>query len=403
MRVPVTGKVFTEEDKQALIDCINSGEEITYGSYNVKFEKMLAKYTGVSHAFFVNSGSSANLLAFAAFTSPDMYEKWRVQPGDEIITLAAGFPTTVAPIVQYGCVPVFVDIDRDTYNIDISYLEEARSSRTRGVFIAHTLGNPFAVKTVKDFCTRHNLFLIEDACDALGSEYDHQKCGSFGDVSTYSFYPAHHITTGQGGAVLTSDPLIAKIIRSMRGWGKECVCPPNQDDVCGRRFTQQHGKLPFGYDHKYVFSNFGYNLQGTNLLAALGCSQMKHIEEFSKRRRDNFEVLKYALRNTRVGMMEAYASSYPAWFGFPILLPNYLIRRDIVNQLSERGIETRTLFAGNIIKQPCFTKNSTVKYRQVGDLYNTDLVMDQMFWTGVWHGLSPEQIDYLAKSLVEVL
>lgn len=405
MKIPVTGKVYTAQDRDAMMECLLSGEEITYGSWNQKFEKMLADFVGTRFAYFVNSGSSANLLAFAAFTSPQMYPHWRVRPGDEIITVAAGFPTTVAPIVQFGAVPVFVDID-ETYNIDVTQLERALSEKTKGVFIAHTLGNPFDVDSVLAFCEEHNLFLIEDNADALGSKWGDRHTGSFGQVSTTSFYPAHHMTTGQGGAVFTSDPLIAKILMSMRNWGKACVCQPNENDVCQHRFTQKHGDLPLGYDHKYVFSNFGFNLQGTNILAALGCAQMERIEEFTKTRHRNYGLLYDGLSDDAtlpITLPLEKEAAIPSWFGFPILLDEGIDRTSIIKELTERGVDTRTLFAGNIIRQPCFTENDDVKYRIAAPLSMTRRVAERLFWVGCWHGLSTEQMYELLAILKEVL
>lgn len=405
MRVPVTGKIYTGQDRQAMIDCILSGEEITYGSSNVKFEKLLCDYIGQKYSYFVNSGSSANLLALATFTSPYMYIEWRIKPGDEIITVAAGFPTTVAPIIQMGCVPVFVDIELGTYNIKTDDLEKALSKKTKGIFIAHTLGNPFNLEVIQNFCDKHGLWLIEDNSDAFGSSYGNFRTGSFGDISTSSFYPAHHLSTAQGGAVFTSYDFMAKIIQSMRGWGKSCICPPNRDNVCGKRFTQKHGDLPLGYDHKYVFNHFGYNLQGTNILASLGCSQMNRIEEFTKQRHHNFNLMYSLLEEAELPIIlpRSYSKAIPSWFGFPILLHKGMNRAAIISKLQNKGIETRTLFAGNILKQPCFTDSPSTAYRQIGDLANTDRVMNDMFWVGTWHGLSEEHIIYSASNIVEVL
>lgn len=366
---------------------------------------MLAEYIGVPYAYFVNSGSSANLLAFMAFTSPHMHKKWRILPGDEIITVAAGFPTTVAPIVQYGAIPVFVDIDETTYNIDVEEMHRAVSSKTKGVFIAHTLGNPFDLGSVRAFCQKHGLFLIEDNSDALGSTYNGYKTGSFGDVSTSSFYPAHHLSTGQGGAIFTKDPLIAKILKSMRGWGKDCVCPPNTDNLCNQRFTQQWGNLPLGYDHKFVFSEFGYNLQGTNVLAALGCSQMGRINQFTRQRHLNFEALAAYIIDEKLPVFLPVSEPLadPSWFGFPLCLTPSHSRRMVIDALEKKGIGTRTLFAGNILKQPCFTDNSSIKYRQIGELHTTDTVMNNMFWVGCWHGLREENMLEIGIALKEAL
>jgi len=399
VKVPVTGKVYEEQDVVAMIQCLQSGEEITYGSWNTKFEKMLRDYVGTKYAYFVNSGSSANLLAMAA-----LFEIFKVASKDEIITVAAGFPTTIAPIIQLGAMPVFIDIKADTYNVDLDQLKKALSPRTKGVVLAHTLGNPFDIVGVREFCTRHGLFLLEDNADALGSTYGGKKTGSFGDVSIASFYPAHHLTTGQGGAVFTNDPATAKVLLSLRNWGKDCVCQPNQDGVCWHRFDQSHGTLPIGYDHKYVFSRFGYNLQGTNLLAALGCSQMERIKEFTENRHTNYKYLYDTLSemNLPIKFARSLESAVPSWFGFPIMLPRYLDRNSVCAQLNQKGIGTRNLFAGNILRQPCFAKKA-IAYRQVSDLSITDSVMNSMFWIGCWHGLSKTQLDYSIQSLEEVL
>lgn len=405
MNVPVSGKVISQEDKQTLADLILSDTDPTYGKYNTLFESGFANYIGASYAHFVNSGSSANLLAFAAFASHNMYKEWRIKPGDEIITIAASFPTTITPILQYGCVPVFVDID-STYNINPLWLEKALSKKTKGVFIAHTLGNPFQVDAVSEFCIEHGLFLIEDSCDALGSKFKGKRCGSFGDVSTFSFYPAHHMTTFEGGMVCTSDNTISTIVRSLSAWGKNCVCPPGKDNVCGKRFTGQFGELPSGYDHKYVFEEIGYNLQATQLQAFVGYRQLQHLDEFTEKRYENFNYLNTRLEEFSKGRFELpkiYPYSDPSWFGFPILLnPNKYDRRKVTEELTLRGVQNRLLFAGNIIKQPMFTK-SKYPYRVFGDLIRTDGIMDNLFWVGSWHGLSSEQMKYSADTIMEVL
>lgn len=395
MNVPVTGKIYSDYDKQHILKMLESGEEITYGTWNRRLERRLAEYIGTKFSYYVNSGSSANLLAFAAFASPQMYPEWRISPGDEIITVAAAFPTTVAPIIQYGCIPVFVDID-ETYNIDIESMYKALSPKTKGVVVAHTLGNPFNVTAVVQFCKDHNLFLIEDNADALGSTWEGQKTGSFGTISTSSFYPAHHMSTAQGGAVFTSYPRIAKILMSLRNWGKDCVCQPNEDGVCGNRYTQQFGDLPEGYDHKYVFSNFGYNLQGTNILAALGCAQLDRIETFTRFRHQNFDSLYSGLCSLPIGLPISYEKAKPSWFGFPIMLPDTHNRNQCASKLNAIGIGTRNLFAGNITKQPCF---KDVPYRVVGDLNVTDAVMNKMLWVGCWHGLTEYQVEYTIEGI----
>jgi len=405
MNVPVSGKVIYPEDKQALADLVLSDADPTYGKYNQLFETEFANYIGVRHAHFVNSGSSANLLAFAAFASPNMYKGWRIKSGDEIITIAASFPTTITPILQYKCIPVFVDID-NTHNINTDLLEKALTKKTKGVFIAHTLGNPFHIPTVLDFCRRHGLFLIEDSCDALGSKFNGRFCGSFGDVSTFSFYPAHHMTTFEGGMVTTSDDTISTIVRSLSAWGKNCFCSPGKDNACGKRFTGQFGELPVGYDHKYVFEEIGYNLQATQLQALMGYRQLQHLDEFTEKRHENFNYLHLRLEElsfTQIQLPRKYALSDPSWFGFPILLnPDKYDRRKVTEELTLRGVQNRLLFAGNITKQPMFTK-SKYPYRVVGDLTMTDKIMNNLFWIGSYHGLSAEQMKYSADTIMEVL
>lgn len=401
--IPVTGKVYGEDEKAAIQEWLNSGEEIPYGSYYKEFEKALAEYVGVKHAYFVNSGSSANLVAFAAFTSPDMHERWQVKAGDEIITLAASFPTTVAPIVQYGCVPVFLDIDIPTYNIRVADLEKAITKKTKGVFIAHTLGNPFNIDAVVAFCKKYNLFLIEDTADAFGSLYKGKKCGSFGTVSTTSFYPAHDMSCGGGGAVFTDDPIIGKIIFSMTHWGKKCVCECNQDGVCNNRFGQQHGNLPYGYDHKYVFSNFGYNVMATNIQAALGLVQLAKMNQFTEQRHENFKFLYLKIMQSywvhKVILPQEYPLTNPSWFMFPILCENNHIRDSLAKHLNRNGIATRLLFAGNILKQPCFVNNKGVKFVSIGDLENTDKIMNNLLLVGCWHGLKEADMQDIFNQL----
>lgn len=391
-----SGKVYEKVDKDAIQEWLDSGEEIPWGTYYNRFEKELAKYIGTKHALFVNSGSSANLIAFAA-----VFIDRHLKPGDEIITLAASFPTTVSPIVQYGCVPVFVDIDIPTYQINIKQMKEALSEKTKGVFIAHTLGNPFDLKAVEEFCIKHNLFLIEDNCDAFGSEYDGKKTGSFGHMSTTSFYPAHEMSTGGGGAVFTSDLQLYKTAMSLRNWGKHCVCQPNQDGMCGKRYTQSHGDLPYGYDHKYVFSNFGYNLMSTNMQAALGLAQLNRINSFTAVRIRNFfylwqRLIKSPLKDKMV-LPVNQVNSEPSWFGFPLLVQSG-VRNELSQFLNKNGVGTRNLFAGNLIRQPMFTEND-VKYRVVGDLRNTERVMNDLLWVGCWHGLTLEDMETIYKTL----
>jgi CDP-6-deoxy-D-xylo-4-hexulose-3-dehydrase len=395
-----SGKVYEDIDKNALLDFIARGEEIPYGPSYELFEEKLALYAGVKYAFFVNSGSSANLLALAIFSSPQMRSKWRIHPGDEIITLAASFPTTIAPIVQYGCVPVFVDIDIPSYNINIESLERAYSPKTRGVFIAHTLGNPFDITKVQEFCTLHDLFLITDGCDALGSEYKGKSVLSYGQVSTLSMYAAHNIFTGQGGAVFTDDPALAELIRSFRGWGRLCHCRLNEDNACGNRFSGQWGTLPQGYDHKYTYNNFGYNLMATNIQAALGLAQISRVDTFSAQRRKNFRYLYNFIRNTGlpITLPESLADADPVWFGFSLLFKPGL-RGKMAEYLEGRGVQTRHLFAGNITRQPLFTENN-IPYRVVGNLDNTDHVMNNLLWVGCFHGLDESDMRYIGEAVV---
>jgi len=401
--VPVSGKVITQEDRQAMIDCINSGEEFTQGSYTRRFESDLANYLGVSFSHFVNSGSSANMLAFMTLTSHLLPEHQRIKRGDEVITVAASFPTTIAPIIQFGAIPVFVDVTFPTYNIDVTMLEKALSKKTKAVMIAHTLGNPFDVDTVVEFCTKHDLWLIEDGCDSLGSEYGGMKTGVFGDISTCSFYPAHHISCGGGGMVFTDNPLLSKIMLSMRDWGRDCSCDKSHDNRCGKRFTQQHGNLPFGYDHKYVYSHLGYNLNATNIQAALGCSQFTRLDEFTATRKRNFDALFLELvDNHNVRLMLPTETSDPSWFGFPILLNDGIDKNKVIQYLTERGVQTRPVFAGNILAQPCFADND-IPYRVVGSLDNTNAIMNRAFWVGCWHGLTEEDMRYSAQIIKEAL
>lgn len=408
MEVPVTGQVVTPEMRSSLAHFILSQQDIAHGPHNEQFEEAFAKYIGVRRAFFVNSGSSANLLALSAFMSPQMHELWRARPGDEIITIAAAFPTTVAPIVQNGLIPVFVDVDR-SLNIDVSMLETAYSpEKTRGVMIAHTLGNPFNVSAVKTFCDKHSLFLIEDCCDALDSTWEGTKVGSFGDVSTFSFYPAHHMTTGQGGMVCTKDIMTHRILLSLRNWGRDCVCAPGEDGICGMRFSRQLGDLPYGYDHKYVFSHFGYNLQATQFQAYLGLLQLAQMPSFTQRRKEVFNRIHTAMQEISVHsqafsfpFVDARAS--PSWFGYPIMLSSEIDRRKVLLQLEEAGVRTRLLFAGDIVRQPMFADNPDVAYSRHGSYIMTEKIMNNFFWVGAWHGLSDEQVDYEIHTLKEVL
>ena len=403
--IPYAGRVFDEKEIQALVDS-SLDFWLTLGPEGIAFEKRLAKYIGVRFCSLVNSGSSANLIAFGALTSYLLGDK-RILPGSEVITIAAGFPTTVAPIMQYNCVPVFVDVTEDTKNVDISYLEKARTVKTRAVMMAHTLGNPFDLDAVLTFCEKYNLFLIEDNCDALGSEYKGKKTGSFGHVATESFYPAHQMTLGEGGAVLTNDAVINKAIRSLRDWGKDCWCDSGKDNTCGKRFSAQHGDLPAGYDHKYVYSHIGYNLKPTDLQAAIGRVQLDKLPSFVKARKKNFKTFYKALKKYEDYFIlpKATDGSDPCWFGFLLTIRDDvdLKREDIVDFLEGRKIQTRVLFAGNLVKQPLFDefRGDESKYRVVGDLKNTDNIMNKTFWFGVYPGLTQEHTAYIIQSFEE--
>ena len=378
-RIPYASRVYDETE---MVNLVDSALEfwLTSGRYTDEFEAKLAEYLGVRYCALVNSGSSANLVAFMTLTSPLLKER-QVKPGDEIITVAAGFPTTVTPAIQYGAVPVFVDVTIPQYNIDVTRLEEAYSEKTKAVMIAHTLGNPFDLKAVKEFCDRHNLWLIEDNCDALGSRYIidgvEKFTGTWGDIGTSSFYPPHHMTMGEGGAVYTDNPLLNKIIRSFRDWGRDCVCPSGRDNLCGHRFDRQYGELPLGYDHKYVYSHFGYNLKATDLQASIGCAQLDKFPGFVERRRHNFDRLKAALADTtdKLILPEPCENSRPSWFGFLITCKEGVDRNAVVQYVEKKGVQTRMLFAGNLTKHPCFDQMRAEKrgYRIVGELTNTVL------------------------------
>lgn len=400
-RIPYASRVYDHEEMCNLVD---SALEfwLTAGRYVDEFEKNLGKYLGVNHVSVVNSGSSANLLAFMSLTSPLLGER-QVKRGDEIITVAAGFPTTVAPIIQYGAVPVFVDVTIPQYNIDVNKLEEAFSSKTKAVMLAHTLGNPFDLKEVKDFCDKHNLWLIEDNCDALGSIYDidgeDKFTGTIGDIGTSSFYPPHHMTMGEGGAVYTNNAKLHRIIRSMRDWGRDCVCPSGHDNFCGHRFDGQYGELPPGYDHKYVYSHFGYNLKVTDMQAAIGVAQLKKFPAFVKRRQHNFAKLLVGLQSIadKFILPEPCPNSKPSWFGFLLTCREGIDREQVVRYLEKHGVQTRMLFAGNIIKHPCFDelRQDKTAYRVVGELNNTDRIMRDTFWIGVYPGMTDKKLDYM--------
>jgi len=406
-RIPYASRVYDHEEMCNLVD---SSLEfwLTSGRYTVEFEKKFAEYLGAKYCSLVNSGSSANLLAFMTLTSPLLGDR-QVKPGDEMITVAAGFPTTVTPAIQYGVVPVFVDVTIPQYNMDVTKLEEALSDKTKVVMAAHTLGNPFDLKVVKEFCDKHNLWLIEDNCDALGSTYEIngevKLTGTIGDIGTSSFYPPHHMTMGEGGAVYTDNPLLNKIARSMRDWGRDCVCASGQDNLCSHRFDKQYGELPLGYDHKYVYSHFGYNLKATDMQAAIGCAQIKKFPSFVERRRHNFARLRKALESVqdKIILPVPCEKSNPSWFGFLMTLNDEIDRNKVVTYIESKGVQTRMLFAGNLTKHPCFDqmRASGKGYRVVGNLDNTDKIMNQSFWVGVYPGMTDEMIDYMAKTIIE--
>lgn len=406
-RIPYASRVYDEKEMCNLVD---SALEfwLTSGRYTDEFEGKLAEYLNIKYCSLVNSGSSANLLAFMALTSPLLGER-AVQRGDEVITVAAGFPTTVAPIIQYGAVPVFIDITIPQYNMDITMLEEVLSDKTKAVMAAHTLGNPFDLKAVREFCDRHGLWLIEDNCDALGSTYEidgqTKLTGTIGDIGTSSFYPPHHMTMGEGGAVYTDNPLLHKIVRSFRDWGRDCVCPSGRDNLCGHRFDKQYGELPLGYDHKYVYSHFGYNLKATDLQAAIGCAQLEKFPGFVEKRKQNFKRLYDGLTDVQDKFIlpEACEHSDPSWFGFLLTCKEGVERNKVVRHLEENGIQTRMLFAGNLIKHPCFDQMRKEKkgYRVVGELMNTEIAMERAFWIGVYPGMTEEKLDRMIKILKE--
>ena len=406
-RIPYASRVY---DRQEMMNLVDSSLEfwLTSGRYTEEFEKKLAEYLEIRYCSLVNSGSSANLLAFMALTSPLLGDR-QIRRGDEVITVAAGFPTTVTPVIQYGAVPVFVDVTIPQYNIDTDMLEEACSERTKAVMLAHTLGNPFDLEKVRAFCKKHGLWLVEDNCDALGTRYvidgKEKFSGTIGDIGTSSFYPPHHMTMGEGGAVYTDNPLLHKIIRSFRDWGRDCVCPSGRDNLCGHRFDRQYGQLPLGYDHKYVYSHFGYNLKATDMQAAIGCAQIRKFPSFVERRKHNFDRLKGALGGTesRLILPEACPGSSPSWFGFLITCREGVDRSKVVSYVEGHGIQTRMLFAGNLIKHPCFDqmRAAGTGYRVVGELPNTDRIMRDSFWVGVYPGMTDEMIDYMAEMIRE--
>nr|WP_034599210.1 lipopolysaccharide biosynthesis protein RfbH [Lacrimispora aerotolerans] len=408
-RISYASRVY---DHKEMVNLVNSSLEfwLTSGHYTDEFEKKFAKYLGVRFCSLVNSGSSANLLAFMTLTSPLLKER-QIKRGDEIITVAAGFPTTVNPAIQYGAVPVFVDVTIPQYNIDVTMLEAARSEKTKAVMIAHTLGNPYDLSAVKAFCDKYNLWLVEDNCDALGTKYtidgEERFSGTIGDIGTSSFYPPHHMTMGEGGAVYTSNSLLNKIIRSFRDWGRDCVCPSGTDNLCGHRFDRQYGQLPVGYDHKYVYSHFGYNLKTTDMQAAIGCAQLDKFPSFVERRRHNFDRLYEGVKEVsdKLILPEACPNSKPSWFGFLITCKEGVDRNKVVQYIESKGVQTRMLFAGNLTKHPCFDqmREANEGFRIVGELTNTDRIMADTFWVGVYPGMTDEMIDYMAKVIKEAV
>lgn len=407
-RINYGGRVFDEREMCTLTDAVLDFW-LTAGHYADRFESEFAQMLGVKYACLVNSGSSANLLAFMTLTAPELGER-QIKPGDEVITVACGFPTTITPMIQYGAIPVFVDVTVPQYNVDVSQLEAARSPKTKAVMLAHTLGNPFDLQAVKAFCDRYGLWLVEDNCDALGSKYilDGQErfTGTIGDIGTSSFYPPHHMTMGEGGCVYTNHPLLARISKSMRDWGRDCVCPSGHDNFCGHRFDGQHGLLPKGYDHKYVYGHLGYNLKVTDLQAAIGCEQIKKMPSFIEARRHNWEYLRTKLQplEDKLILPEPAPNSIPSWFGFLISLrtESGLKRHEIIRTLEAKNIQTRLLFSGNIIRHPCFdTLRGSNAYRVVGDLSVSDFITENTFWIGVYPGMSDAMLDYMAQSLTE--
>ncbi|MCU1284853.1 MAG: DegT/DnrJ/EryC1/StrS aminotransferase [Acidobacteriales bacterium] len=397
-RIPVSGKVFDSDELRHLVEA-SLDFWLTTGRFAAQFEREFARVMGVRSASLVNSGSSANLCAISALTSPTLGER-RLRPGDEVVTVAAGFPTTVNPIIQNGLVPVFVDVKIPTYDVDVGYLEEARSSRTRAVVLAHTLGNPFDLTAVTEFTRKHGLWLVEDCCDAVGSTYKGRSVGTFGDLATVSFYPAHHITMGEGGCVLSDKPPLTKLVESFRDWGRDCWCAPGKDNTCGKRFDWQLGSLPCGYDHKYTYSHIGYNLKLSDMQAAVGVAQLHKLSAFIAQRKRNFAALLEGLRDLEdlFILPEATPGSDPSWFGFPIALRDGrgLSRDQVTRHLESNGIATRLLFAGNLVRQPAYRD---LNCRKIGTLPNTDFVMDNVFWVGVFPGISAEMIEHMIKTL----
>lgn len=396
-RVNYAGRVFDETEMMYLVDS-SLDFWLTYGDYSKQFEKKFSEYLGVRWTFLVNSGSSANLLAFYTLTSPLLGDR-QVKRGDEVITVAAGFPTTVAPIVQFGAIPVFVDMELKHFNIDVTQLEHALSPKTKAVMIAHTLGNPFDLSSVKAFCDKHNLWLIEDNCDALGSTYKGKPTGTWGDIGTSSFYPPHHMTMGEGGATYTDNPLLKKIMLSLRDWGRDCWCESGVDNTCGARFSQCFGSLPNGYDHKYVYSHFGFNLKVSDMQAAVGCAQLEKFPSFVEKRKENYKKLYDGLKDLKeLILVEAQTDSDPSWFGFMMTLKTgvQFTRNQLVEHLENANIQTRNLFAGNMLRHPMFDSMAHgTDYRVVGDLPNTDKIMSDSFWIGLYPGMGDKAVEYM--------
>ena len=396
--VSPSGKVIGATELQYMVDASLDGW-LTTGRFNRKFEKKLSEFIGIKHVITVNSGSSANLVAFATLTSPKLGDR-AIKKGDEVISVAAGFPTTVNPIVQFGAIPVFVDVDLKTHNINADLIEAAITPKTKAIMLAHTLGNPYNLEKVKGLCDKYNLWLVEDCCDALGVKYNDQHVGTFGDIATCSFYPAHHITMGEGGAVFTNNSELITIAESFRDWGRDCYCDPGCDNTCEKRFEQQLGELPQGYDHKYTYSHLGYNLKISDMQAACGLAQLKRLSEFIKKRNENFAYLKNKLSTLTefIDLPEATENSEPSWFGFPITLKDDIDRVAFTKYLDKHKIGTRLLFAGNLTRQPYF---QDIEYRTVGDLINTDITMNQTLWLGIYPGLGKDQLDYMVKKMEE--